>query len=297
MKLSLIFSIYNRLDLLDLGLQSLLKQTMPTEDWEIVIADDMSTKDISEIYKKYPFNITHIQFNPKDHPFYKGYHTASLGLNLAIKAAEGEVICISQPEILHEEKNFELGYKQAMQNKAVFGHTILTHRKFTPWITLNIDKTFDQWWDKANELATPFPLNEFYWYEMYVKREHALYVNGVEEAYMQGVYAEDDEFKDRIKFRLLKVNNLGREDEADICYVDPNIRTIHVNHEHEGDLYPKQDRNANFWRKGAEHNRAMYRLWCTDVSQTKDLTGFIRANKGRDWGDPKYIEQTWNQSL
>jgi glycosyltransferase involved in cell wall biosynthesis len=290
MKVSILLSIFNRSNLFELGLQSLMAQTMPKDEWEIVLADDMSSEDLSKVYSKYPLNIRHIRFNPKAHPNYKGYHTQSLALNLAAKHATGDVLCISQPEILHDVENLARGHARALQDELVYGQTILTHRNFTEWLltpnayamsdaTLNVlPYTYEHLWNKANELATPFADTELYWYIAFVKKEHFMRINGVEEVYMEGVYAEDDEWKNRLTYAGVS------------AVLDKGIRGIHVNHEFEADLYPKQDRNASFWAKGATRNRERYFAWLeASKAEGANPKDFMIANRGESWGDEQYI--------
>jgi len=279
-RVSILLSIFNRSELLDLGLRSLLRQTMPAKEWEVILLDDMSTDDLSKVYKRYPINVTHVRFNPKDHPNYKGYHTQSLALNLGARKAKGEVLCVSQPEMLHDKENLARGYSRALQDDLVYGLTILSHRKFSDWLRASTSEHgFGHLWDEANKLASPFHDNEYYWYIAFVKRQHFVTIHGVEETYMEGVYAEDDEWKERLGFA--GVNS---------C-LDKSIRGIHVNHEFEADLYPKQDRVAGFWKKGAEHNRARYFQWQKDAkAEGQNPKDWMIANKHLDtWGDPKYI--------
>lgn len=297
-KVSILLSIYNRGELLDLGLQSLLAQTMPTNEWEIILADDMSTEDLSKVYSKYPFNVTHIRFNPKSHPNYKGYHTQSLALNLAAKQARGEVLLISQPEMLHDAENLMRGYEEARKvqtqpdgsitSEIVYGLTILSHPKFTETVLETGYTDFNALWDEANKLAQPFTDNELYWYIAFVKREHFMSVHGVEESYMEGVYAEDDEFKNRLGYYGV------------LPILDRGIRGIHINHEYEGDLYSKQDRHTSFWAKGAERNRKKYFDWLeASKAEGVDQKQFIAANQhlGDDWGHEKYIVEIKEQKI
>lgn len=285
MKLSVIIPIFNRSQLFNLGLQTLTKQTLSNDKWDLILVDDMSTEDLDKVYSKYSINVTHIRFNPKDHPYYRGYHTASLAINLGIKHATSDIICITQPEMLHDVENLTLGIVGANKGVVMFGKVILSHPKFTSWISQNMFLSFNDWWTEANRLTQPFLDNELYWYIMFLKKDWAIAVNGVDESYMAGVYAEDDNFKDRLKFYLQKGN-----DNQSVIRLNPEIRGIHINHEYEGDLYPKQDRNASFWQKGAENNRAKYRNWCSQIQQgLLNKIDVIKANQDLEWGDKKYI--------
>ena len=266
MKLSVIIPIRNRSQLFDIGLNSLAKQF---KDWELVLVDEMSSEDLSKVYKQYPIKVTHIKFSPEGHPYNNGYHTPALAINLCIKHAKGVVICITQPEIIHDVENLQRGYEQAKQDEFVFGKVILSHlkSKFTK------EMTFNECWQEATRLAVPFADNALYWYVAFVKKEHIEAIRGVEEWYMGGVYAEDDDFKERLRLHgVLPVLNSA-------------IRGVHINHEHEGDLYTRQDRNGEFWKRGAERNRKRFYDWL-ETRKKGDRT----VNKS-GWGEEKYIKE------
>ena len=280
MKVSVLLPIFNRSRLLDLGLQSLMRQTMSKEDWEMVLIDEMSKEDLSKVYSRYPINVRHIRFNSAGHLHYKGYHTPSLALNLGIRKAIGEVLCISQPEMLHSRENLMRGWHQALQDEFIFGKIILSHRHFTEWIKENIHLPFAEWWKEAIALADPFPDNALYWFIGFIKKEYAVKIGGVDEDYMEGVYGEDDNFKERLRLAgILPALNQG-------------IRGVHINHEYEGDLYPKQDRNAAFWQRGAERNREKFYTWLETRSKTD-----IIANQDLKWGDERYIVEIKEQKI
>ncbi len=280
MKLSVVFSIFNRSNLLEEGLRSLCEQNL--KDFEVVIADEMSTEDLSKVYSKFPINVEHIRFSPEGHPNYKGYHTQSLGLNLAMKHARGEVLCITQPEMVHDKENLMRGYDNAKQDAFVFGKHILTTPPFRERY-LNNPMAFQSAWEQAldmNCLLMPTPdeenLHIFYWFTAFVKKEHVLKIQGVDERYMEGVYGEDDNFRNRLEMiGVLPELNIG-------------IRSIHLNHEFEADLYKKQDRHASFWEEGAAHNRNRYFNWLKFRKDDEFLTS-------EDWGDPKYIKEIKEQ--
>jgi len=277
MKLSVVLSIHNRSDLFKIGILSLAAQNF--KDWEIVLIDDQSTENLAEIYKPFDVRIQHIRIDPRSHPFYRGYHTPALSTNIGIKQAKGDVLCFSQPEIILAPDAFKRGYGQALQDTFVFGNLQLTTGAFTKWLKLDIraaiEHDFGYLWDKGIELAGhTFPPREMYWMMAFLKKEHALAINGVDEEYMKGVYAEDDDFKERLRLHgILPERNAA-------------IRGIHIDHSHEGDLYKKQDRTASFWNAGAAINRKRYYDFIAG-ERTKERA---YANIGREWGEDKYIE-------
>lgn len=245
MKLSVIIPIFNRSELFTYGLASLATQEF--KDWELILVDDRSTEDLSEVYGLFPdLKIKHIKIDPRGHPHYKGYHTPAYAINVGVRHAEGEVICITQPEIIHSPDSLHIGYQYALQDVNVFAKVVLTHPKFPFWLRENRHKDFEALWRKATGLGQLFKDNELYWYIAFLKKKYHEDINGVDERYMEGVYGEDDDWKERLRSHGV------------LPELNKNIRGIHIDHTYEGDLYPKQDRTAGFWAKGARINRERF---------------------------------------
>ena len=143
MKLSVILSIFNRSTLLERGLRTIDWQTMSKNDFEIIIIDDNSTEDLKKVYEPYigKMNIRHIKYDKTKHDFYTKeedwYHTQAISGNIGINQAKGEILCIQQPEMLLSRQAYEVGYKYAMEGKAVFGEILLTGKTFRDWLEKN----------------------------------------------------------------------------------------------------------------------------------------------------------------
>lgn len=268
MKLSVVIPIFNRSELFRYGLASLAAQTF--KDWELVLVDDRSTEDLSEVYRPFEIPVTHIRIDPRKHPHYKGYHTPAYAINVGVRHAQGDTICITQPEIVHNATALQRGYDNAQQDVMVFGKVVLTHPKFPSWLRDNSAKPYSVLWDEATRLGQLFGDHELYWYQAFVKKKHHEAINGVDESYMEGVYGEDDQYKERMRSHGI-LPELNRA-----------IQGIHLDHSVEGDAYPKQDRQAGFWAKGAEHNRARFAAWLEGTR-----TAIIDQP---DWGSDAYIE-------
>ncbi len=87
-KVSVIVPCYNEQDTVQLLLESLLEQTFPQQEMEVIIADGMSTdrtrEQIANFRSAHPQSIVRIIDNPK--------RTIPAALNRAIDAAQGEII-------------------------------------------------------------------------------------------------------------------------------------------------------------------------------------------------------------
>src|SRR3990172_1318553 len=103
MKLSIILSIFNRKRLFSRGLDSIKKQSMPKEDFEVLVVDDGSIDDYTDLFKDSGLNIRHIKIDHTKHDLYPvlqndpikkklgvpelWYHTPALSINIGIKQA------------------------------------------------------------------------------------------------------------------------------------------------------------------------------------------------------------------
>lgn len=292
MKLSVVYSIFNRTKLFDKGLKSLICQTMPREEFEIVVVDDGSTEDIKSFLKDYSniFSIKYIRINSANHPNYCGYHTQALSANIGIKKAQGDVICISQPEIIHAPSNLLLGWDIAFnKNRQVFAEIIMASQEFNSWLDRNNwqSSSYDELIDRVDSFKREYDFNhmpdngfyELYWFVQFFQKAAALEIGGVDEEYLRGVYAEDDNFKARLRMNGIEETYAGRP--RLIGITDNYIVGIHQSHKYEGDLYNKQNRNSKFWDDGAHKNRERWQHWC--------LNPVTVANENKSWGSDEYI--------
>ncbi|MCR4307721.1 MAG: hypothetical protein NUV80_04100, partial [Candidatus Berkelbacteria bacterium] len=117
------------------------------------------------------------------------------------------------------------------------------------------------------------------WYICFFPRLSALAIGGVDEEYLRGVYAEDDNFKARLRMAEISELYAGRRQLNGTT--ENFIVGIHQSHLNEKELYKKQDRASNFWNNGAEINRQRWRNFCANP--------VMMANEGKDWGSFDYI--------
>ncbi len=107
LKLSLIIPTYNRKNLLEMTLQSLLTQTFPSSQYEVIICDDGSTDDTFSMIKNY-VNQLNIQYTFHKNEGFRAAYTRNCGINIA----KGEIlIFIDSGMILDKnfvQKHFEI---------------------------------------------------------------------------------------------------------------------------------------------------------------------------------------------
>jgi len=93
-KISVVIPVYNRTDELRKTLDSLIYQTIPAEQFEVVIADDGSAEDVKAVLTEYP----QLQIKYAHQPD-EGYRVAA-ARNLGAAQAEGEIIVFSDNGIV-----------------------------------------------------------------------------------------------------------------------------------------------------------------------------------------------------
>lgn len=310
MKVSIVYSNHNRVELMQAGLAYLDRQSLPKGEFEVVVVDDGSTDDYEKALEPFRgklcmqwIRIDHTrhpiyaELNPSGKPLHEPsdvplwYHTPALTHNMAFRHARGEVLCITQPEVLYHPNAMERGYAAAMSvQRFVFGRPwmslpsfrervlkLLASGEVPPYDALKAMPDY-----KKDEMQNG-RLKEnvgggvsnphFYWWVSFVQKSAVDAIGGVDEEYLRGVYAEDDDFR----FRLSRA---GWPPE----YRIDQIEGIHLNHDH---LKGHWDRGHVRWVEGAKRNRAR---WAKIGSLPN------AANAGRTWGDPALIErhETWD---
>ena len=283
-ELSVVLSIYNRSDLFRAGLASIASQSLSPERFEVVIVDDESTEDLREVYGEYigKLNIVHVrmnhrrhwlwpELNPKPKKQETWFHTPALSINLGLKRARGEVVCITQPEVVLAPDALEEGLKHGRTRAFVFGDICLSTAEFRNHYLESGGAWADEWQTAIRD-GHRFVPNEMYWFLSFLRREIAVRVGGVDEEYLRGVYGEDDDFRDRVRLSGVP---LVRND---------SIRGIHLDHSDE--KHWKQQRASAHWREAGERNRARYR-----AAQALGKSRPWRTNTGKDWGSDRCVAE------
>jgi glycosyltransferase involved in cell wall biosynthesis len=295
MKISVIYSNYNRSDLMEAGLHYLARQSMSPEEFEVVIVDDGSEEDYEPICEAYAdrLRIQWVRYDHTRHPIFAElnpggraildppdeplwYHTPAISHNLGMRHARGEVICITQPEVLFHPDCLQRGYDAATGKKRlVFGMPYMSTPEFRVWVLeARKEGRHIRWSDlKKNSGHTGggdggenFRYYA-YWWIAFVQSAAIFRICGVDEEYQRGVYGEDDDFRVRLeRDRWHKIYHKTAEG-------------IHLDHSHLGGHW---DRNGERWKQGGEVNRKRY-----DLVRRRQLP--VAANQGRVWGDPALV--------
>ena len=308
MKLSIITSIYNRKKLFVRGLDSIKRQSMDKKDFELVVVDDGSIDDYTELFKNSGLNIKHIKIDHTKHELWDElqnselkkklkvpelwYHTPALSTNIGIKQSRGDIICITQPEVIHSPLSMVNGYNNSIGGYSqVFGEIIMAAGRFNDWLDnegKNWEvKNFQELLRTATDFGKEYEFvpGEYYWFIEFIPRQAALDINGVDEEYLRGVYGEDDNFRIRGRMAVRGEEYRGREggrQNWQNCVIG-----IHQSHIEEKHL--KQQREGSMWTIGANLNRTRLAEFMKDPQMV--------ANENHLWGDPKCIEKINEYSI
>lgn len=275
MKVSVVISIKNRTKLFKRALKLWQKQTMPAKDFELVIIDDLSEEDVKLTLQVCAgqMNVKYIKVDSQknDFPVYWG---PAISNNVGFRAAEGEVIMITGPEILHKETNLDIAYEAAQKDQFPFGHVYHSGPGLVFQMDRNIkhhDLPFDQIMTLPQARVRDITHDTFYWFICAVKKAHVMEIGGCDEEYMKGICGDDDDFANRI-------DALGVKKVHDFRMVG-----IHQDHSIEDRLDPKRRRKSPAWEQARMRNTKYLDDWYTARQKTP------YANKGRDWGSERVV--------
>ncbi|KRG15788.1 hypothetical protein ACA30_04200 [Virgibacillus soli] len=116
MKVSACVTTFNRSEKLDICLNSLFSQTMNPENFEIIVIDDCSTDDTTEMVQR--LQNKHNQYNINYIRLEKNTGNASIPRNTAIDEAKGEYLIFIDSDDYLAPQTLENSYKFAKENDA-----------------------------------------------------------------------------------------------------------------------------------------------------------------------------------
>lgn len=294
-KVSAALSIHNRSTLFRRALDGYLHQTMPPEEWEIVLVDDGSTEDLSLTYKHLigKINLYHVFMDHTRHPIFKAanpgwvpgrpkkwFHTPAISTNLAVGLSSGSTVCLCHPEILHAPTNFTLAHELLQREKLfIFGRTYIG----TPILNMELadihaaGRSWTDDWKKFVREVAEEPLsnavldeNQLYWYTSFLPRKAVVAARGVDFAYLGGVAAEDDDF--RVRVYAAGWEPVHRRE----------IIGVHQYHEDETEKHRR--RESPEWQAGLAANRAIY--------AERQKNGFPRLVNPGSWSGVETLVKT-----
>ncbi|MCK5580786.1 MAG: glycosyltransferase family 2 protein [Candidatus Omnitrophica bacterium] len=138
MKISVILCTYNRGESLRITMDSLVSQeNIDSFDWEIIIADNNSSDQTKEIIESYKDN-----FGSRLRYIFESKKGKCHALNKAIKESQGDIIALSDDDVIMDKSWLQNIHKFAQENDFdAFGGRILpAYPENAPrWVTENID--------------------------------------------------------------------------------------------------------------------------------------------------------------
>jgi len=104
-KTSVVVAVFGTEHLFKRSIETYLNQTLPKDEWELIVVDDNAKGNVKEIIEPYKDKIN-IQYIRLEHPF--GMRGNTISFNTAIQSMRGDVYCESTPEIMMIPEALEL---------------------------------------------------------------------------------------------------------------------------------------------------------------------------------------------
>lgn len=281
MKVSVIISACgNRQVLFSHSLDTWIKQTLPKEEFEIVIVDDFLRIEYDSLCEKYSqmgLNFQLVRIDRQKNKIVPKTFIPVLTNNIGIKMARGEVIVITNPETLQKETNLEESYKMKDKRECAYGLVFKANKESTShlkenWTQIkenNFQDILNVRGTQAECLTTP-PHPPAYLYYMAVNKKYAIDIGGFDERFLEGLCAEDDDFANRMK--MFGINPVF------------NYKIMGVHQDHSGNDNNDNIHVSRYSEEGKklwEHNKK--------IMQQNMLEKNIVVNKLNGWGDMSII--------
>lgn len=183
--ISVVMPTYNRADAIGLTLQHLAQQTLPPDQFEVIVVDDGSHDNTDEIVtlQSWPFNLTFLQQSNKG---------AAAARNLGVSCAQADLIVFLDSDVIADSDLLELHLKSQAdhENRILIGRMKPWRRISRPWYENAVDpeSTGRDYGDEPREV--PF----FYAYtcNMSIKRSIFQCLEGFDESFPAAGFEDTD---------------------------------------------------------------------------------------------------------
>lgn len=210
MKVSIVISACdNRERLFERSLLSLERQTIPKDEFEVVMVDDADRHELRSMCRtaaESGLRFRYIRIDPSKSHIPAASFTPALTNNVGFRYAEGDVVVITGPETIHGEWNVELA-AVVPKNRCEYGLVFRADRRFEKWIAGDSKRAHQPMSVMLGapgaraDCRTRPPHPPAYWYWMAVRRNNVEAIGGCDEEFMRGICGDDDDFANRMKMR------------------------------------------------------------------------------------------------
>ncbi|MFA5048801.1 MAG: glycosyltransferase family A protein [Patescibacteria group bacterium] len=210
-KVSVIISACDgRIKLFENSLYTYYKQNFPKKFFEILVIDDKDRVEVcslcKEFNKNFGLNFQYIKIDPTKINYHTNSFTPALTNNIGFKLALGDVVVISGPETLICENNIKIASTMINRKECAYGLVFRSSYEFNEHLSDDKNWKLNNFSYLLNipgarsDCRTCPPHPPAYWYFMAVNKTYVFAIHGVDERFLNGLCAEDDDFANRMKF-------------------------------------------------------------------------------------------------
>jgi cellulose synthase/poly-beta-1,6-N-acetylglucosamine synthase-like glycosyltransferase len=204
-KIALVISIKDRADYFRRALEYYRHQTIGMENVQFVVMDIMSKDDIrglcKEYNQKYNYNFHYVKLDESKGAIPQEGFTPALSNNIGFKLADAPVVAVIGPETLLSPKSLAYSVDLLNTNKltAIYATVYRSDKNFVNGLTGNWhEESFDILLNRVGAKNEIMPQDGYWWYYMATRKENLIAMRGVDENYMRGICAEDDDLARRL---------------------------------------------------------------------------------------------------
>jgi len=268
MKISVIISLAgNRAGLFKRSLDAWLNQTLPKSEWEMIVVDDANRLGCQKLCRRYARKGIQMRFLRVDRSRslmpVRGFVPA-LTINAGIKAAQGRVLMITGPEVIHGRGNLSAA---AEADGARYGMVAHAGRIATGYLA----KGWSSLQHKPIRHLAQLPTVRLHkaklpnrWSCAVVLKNDAERIGGVDERFLGGDGVDDADFAGRLHMAGVEM----------LC--DTRIVCLHQDHSMDDARDPSRQIDPDERQKLRDHNFTLLK----DALDRNDPV----ANKSEPWG-------------
>lgn len=242
MKVSVVISACdNRAHLFKRALDTWASQTMPKDEFELLVVDDAQRENLRQLCQAEAsaqgLGIRFLRIDKAKSVIPVKSFIPVLTNNVGFRNARGEVVVVTGPETLQAAGNLEVAWTMRDRPECAYGLVFRANISATEYIAKG--------WDRLKHLpmehllqipgakdhcVTAPPHPPAYWYFMAVARRHVERIGGVDERFLGGLCAEDDDFANRMRMAGIQPvfehgivgihQDHSREDHRDGVHID-----------------------------------------------------------------------------